>query len=1061
MPQSDSPLSNRDGDRGGAGGAIAQLFVDNRHLLGLTILVLMVAGLSALVSLPRIEDPRITTRNAIILTPLPGASAERVEALVTKKLEDELKEVSEIKRIEATSRAGISVISLELADWVSDAHNEQIFSKIRDRLEDASRELPPAALKPQLDEERGAVAFSLITALSWEHGEEGSLGLLYRIAEGLSDRLRHLPGSDQVVLFGEPEEEITVTLDPEAVAALGLRSDDIAELIAAADAKISAGQLHGESRQLKLELRGALDSLQRIAAIPISQNRTASVVRLGDVATIERGWRRPPSEIAYADGRRALLVAVQTEGAIRLDQWAERARAVVDEFRQTLDPGVELVVEFDQSEYTEERLAGLGSNLLAGAAAVVLVVLITMGWRSALIVGSALPLSAAGALFGLTFFGEQIHQMSIFGMIIAIGLLIDNAIVMTDAVRERLRQGLAPREAVAEAIRHLFSPLFASTLTTILGFMPIFLLPGNVGDFIGPIAISVVLALITSFALSMSVIPALAAQLAPPSRADQRSRWWRDGLYSRSLTALYRTSLGYAMRHPLQSLLLTLVMPISGFWAAGSLPMQFFPPADRDQFQIELRMGAEASIEQSARAVRAVESAVTAHHGVIRLTWVVGGSSPPVYYNQLRNQDNNARYARGVVLTSSRERVESLIPVLQEELDERFPAAKIIVQPFGQGPPIPAPVAFRLVGEEPYRLRLLGDELRRIMHRLPEITHTRASMEGGEPKLWFQGDEDLVRLGGLTLAEVASQFQGSLDGRTGGSVLEDLEELPVRVRYGDDERRSLAQIEALQLQSSAIDGSWIPASALGHITLLPEAVTLTRRNGERVNNIEGFIRHGSLPIEVANRVMAEIKAEGFQLPPGYRLEVAGNSEEQGRAVGQLLTYVPVLFALMLSSLILSFRSVAIAGSIILVAALSVGLGMLSLWGAGFPLGFNPMLGSAGLIGVAINGSIVVLAAIRANPAARRGDSEAIVDEVIGATRHIFSTTLTTLAGFIPLLISGGQFWPPLAVVMAGGVGLAITLGLLLTPALYRLGAGLAPGPAGSAVGPSEERVSTA
>jgi multidrug efflux pump len=311
------------------------------------------------------------------------------------------------------------------------------------------------------------------------------------------------------------------------------------------------------------------------------------------------------------------------------------------------------------------------------------------------------------------------------------------------------------------------------------------------------------------------------------------------------------------------------------------------------------------------------------------------------------------------------------------------------------------------------------------------VTHTQASIRGGEPKLWLDIDEQRARLSGLTLSDIATQFQAALDGRVGGRVLEDLEDLPVRIRYAHSDR------DTLRLTVAGSD-VWIPSNALGTVRLTPQLQGITRRNGERVNEINGCLRQGALPIEVTSRVLAAIDEGALALPPGYRIELAGDSAEQQRAVSQLLTYVPLLATLMVATLVLSFRSFALAGLIDVVALLSVGLGLLSLWVAGFPLGFNPIIGTAGLIGVAINGSIVVLAGIRANPAACAGDSRAIVDETVDATRHIASTTLTTVAGFMPLLFSGGDFCPPLAVVIAGGVGLSGLLSLVLTPAAYLL-----------------------
>jgi multidrug efflux pump subunit AcrB len=1018
--------------------------VRDGHLLGLAVALILMAGLAAWESLPRIEDPRITTRNALIVTALLGGDAARVEALVTKPLEDALREVAEIKTIESTSRAGVSLISIELDDAVGPDDNQAIFSKIRDRLAETEPQLPPEAAAPRLDDLRGAVAYSLIAAVAWRGEGEPPMGILERLSVEVSDRLRNLPGTEQVVRFGGADEEVRVEMDPAELAALGLTPGDVAARLSAADPRRPAGTLQPGGSRIQLEVSGAFAATDRVAAVPLIADQ-GRVVSLGDVARVTKTWVEPPRQMAYADGHRAVLVGVRTRDAVHLDDWSRRARAVVAEVTSQAGDAVAVETVFDQSRYTETRLAELGGNLVAGAGVIIAVVLLTMGLRAALVVGAALPLSAALTLFGLDLAGAQIHQMSIFGLIIAIGLLIDNAVVITDEVRHRRAQGLSPEDAARAAVGQLFTPLAASTFTTILGFMPVFLLPGNVGDFVGPIAVSVILALAVSFALSMTLIPALAARFLSPAPSGHRVRWWREGWSSPALASLYRALLIGALHRPALTVALCLVLPAAGFWAAGQLGNQFFPAADRDQFEVQVWLAPDAEVTATAATVLAMEDLIRASGGVRGVTWVAGASSPPVYYNQLRDQDNNPAYARGTVRAEDPAEAKRLVGILQDRLSDAFPDVRVVVRPFGQGPPIPAPVSLRLVGPDTDTLRTLGERLRLVLSGQPEVTHTKASIQGGEPKLWLDVREQEARLAGLGLSEIASQFQTALTGETGGRMLEDLEALPVRVRLADVERADTARVATLRLipPTGELAGTpvLVPAEALGELRLAPQSTAITRRNGERVNTVEAWLRPDALPIEVSGAVQARIAEGALDLPQGYRLETAGDSEESGEAIGLLLAYAPLLGALMLAALVLSFGSFTLAGIVGLTGVLSVALGFLSLWIGGYPLGFNPLLGSAGLLGVAINASIVVLAAIRANPAAHRGDPDAMAGEVQHATRHIFTTTLTTVGGFLPLLLSGGDFWPPLAVVIAGGVGLSIFLGLFFTPALYRLTVG--------------------
>ena len=506
-------------------------FFQRGHLLALSILVVLVAGWSAVTNLPRLEDPRIDTRNVLILTPYPGASAQRVEALVSDVLEDELKQLDEIKEIKSTSRAGISVISVELQAWVDNSTNEQIFSKIRDSIADAAQLFPAGAGEPELDEKRGATAFTLLLAMRPADGQQTSLSILTRMSEELADRLRNMPGTELVRIFGELEEEISVSISPQQLATAGLTLQQASQAIAASDPKIPAGMLRTSEQNIRIQVANELDSLNTIRNIPISSNSNANFLRIQDIAEVKRGWRDPANDIALVNGERVVFIAARMQTTVRVDQWTEKAKQLIEKFDKQFNGTVHADIVFEQNIYTEARLSELTGNLLLGCIVVMAVIMLFMGLRASWIVGLALPLCAAFAVFSLSFYGEQIHQMSIFGIIIAIGLLIDNAIVITDEIRGNLQNMKYSRlDALTVSLTHLFTPLLASTLTTILGFMPILLLPGNIGDFVGPIAISVVMALIGSFAISLTLIAALAARFLPRKSNDELQPWYKGGL---------------------------------------------------------------------------------------------------------------------------------------------------------------------------------------------------------------------------------------------------------------------------------------------------------------------------------------------------------------------------------------------------------------------------------------------------------------------------------------------------------------------------------------------------
>ncbi len=1017
---------------------LTTLFLRNRHLLWLSVVVILVGGVSAALTTPRLEDPRITNRNLLIVTLMPGADADRVESLVTDVLEEALDEIASVSEVASSSRAGVSTIAVEFDPQTTEKENDALFAEVRDRIGAAAAHLPPEASEPLVDDKRDPVAFTVVYGVSWSHDSEPRPAMLGRLAEDLADRIRRIPGTELVRVYGSPEEELSVRVRFSELAEAGLAPGTMALAVAAADAKRPAGVIHGERADLAVEVTGELDTAQRIARIPILEGPDGSVLRVGDVAVVARDVVMPETQIGVVDGRRSVFVAARVKPSAIVDTWAVRAADTVRAFVEARDDSVRVEAVFEQAPYTRARLVELGVNLMAGAAVIIVAIMVIMGLRSALVVAIALPLSVAAVAFGWKVLGVQIHQMSVFGLILALGLLIDNAIVVTDEIVARRTAGEAPSEAMHGAIALLAGPLLASTLTTVLAFAPITLLPGGPGDFVGSIGVSVILAIIASFAISLTLVAALAALYARPSRPDERRSLLRDGFAPMWLTRMYRRSLASLYALPGAAIMLAITAPLAGFVVAPTLGNQFFPPVDRNMFEVRVWMPSGAPAGATAMTAKGVEKSLREFDGVSRVSWMIGGSYPSVFYNLVMDQDRSPNYAHAIVTTTSAAETKRLIGRSERVLAERHPEAQIVVRPFAQGPPISADIEFRITGHQISVLQNLGERVRTALQEDPDVLLTQATILRGEPKIMFDVDEDSARIAGLTPREIAAQLEAAMTGSIGGSVLEDLEELPVRVRYTDEDRRAVAAVESV-LFVAADRGEWIPAHSLGRVRIEPTDGAIARFNGERANTIKAYTRDGALPIDVSERVLRNLYAGGFAPPPGYAIASGGATEQDAEATGDLFGLVPVIGTLGVATLILAFRSMAIAAILGLVAVCALGLAFLSTWTIGFPVSFNTILGTLGLIGVSLNDSIVVLASIRDHPTARHGDRAGMVEAVAGCTRHVLATTATTVGGFLPLLLFvGGDFWPSLAIVLVGGIIGASLVALLMVPALYAL-----------------------
>jgi multidrug efflux pump subunit AcrB len=1031
-------------------GRLAQRFFQDKRLFFLIISLVVVAGASSLMMLPRIEDPILTPRAATLTTLFPGAEAERVEALVTEKIEEKLREIPEIKRLRSQSRAGISFISIELLDELYDT--PPVWFRIRGKIEDSIALLPAEASRPEFDE-LDVTAYAWIGAIVWDGADEPLLGMMRRLGRELRDDLLAVTGSKEVDLFGDPDEEIIIELDAEKIAAAGLSASEIAARLQAADVKSAVGILRSRSSDLLVQFGNEFSSLEDILAVEVQTDDQARTLRLSEIATVRRTVKDPPDAKAIIDGRPAVVVAAKLRSEYRIDRWNADAQKTIENFADRLPPGMRLQTVMEQATYVDVRIRNLAFNLLLGVSAVAVVTFLFLGWRSSLLVTATLPLASFVVLFGMRMLDIPIHQMSVTGLIIAMGMLIDNAIIASDEMTLSLRRGLSRAAAVGDMVSRLFVPLLASTITTALSFAPIALMEGPAGEFVGSIAITVIMAIFSSLILSMTILPAAAAWLNREFSANEEWHFWsalnRHGLTIPSVTNWYRGLIRGMLRRPAIGIAIGCVLPVAGFIAASQLQEQFFPPADRDQFYIECELRPDASIAETERIVGQIDEELKAFHRIRHTSWFVGESVPTFYYNVITRRRGNPNYAQAIVTLDNNRDSMDLIRELQVHLDEEFPGTQVLVRQLEQGPPFDAPVEARLFGPNLEVLREYGDRLRAIAMEVPQVIHVRTELNSTRPVAKVHVDATQASWAGLREADVANQLFARLEGLPAGSIIEQIEQVPIRVRVSAEDRESLEDLSDSVLHAPLASNQEsssgpvavsdvLPLSSIATVDLEPQPSVITRYNGRRVNEVQGFLVAGTLPSKALHEFEQRLDASGVRLPPGYSLEYGGEASERNTAVGRLMANVSILVVGMVISLVMALGSFRKAGLIGLVAVLSVGLGMGSLWTLGYPFGFMAIIGTMGLIGIAINDSIVVVSAIGAHLKQASSTIDDITDTVVECTRHVLATSATTVVGFLPLLIAGGSFWPPLAVTISVGVSGATLIALTLVPSVMVL-----------------------
>ncbi len=1019
---------------------IANLLFTHRRYFALAIIAIIVVGLNSFRTIPRQEDPTITNFSASIVAPFPGATPDRVEALVTRPLEDELLAIPEVDEVHSVSRNGMSFVNVLLHDTLSDEAIERAWSEIRDAILDAHAQFPAGLPTPVFDNDRLA-SYTAIIAFSGKPDIDLPLSLLHRLAQDFTDQVRILPGTRQVDMFGEPEEEVRVELDRSALLSRGLSVDRVAEALSRADARMASGRATGDAVDLPIEIAGEFDSLERVREVIVRAEAEGSATRVGDIARVYKARVTPPPSMALAQGKEAILIGVVMEDGQRVDRWDHAFQQFLQDYRQQAPAGLLIEQTYNQSSYTNERLGEVAFNLAVGVVLVIAVLLFTLGWRAAIVVAVVLPLCGLTSIAILERMGMALHQMSISGLIVALGMLVDGSIVMTDEIRKRFAQGLGALDAIQGSVTRLRVPLLSSSVTTVLTFMPMAILPGPSGDFMGSIATSVVVMLASSTVLSLTLTPVLAALLLPRHN-HLVAPWYRHGLHSGKAGETLHRTIAWSVDHKAAAVALSLALPLSGFLSFGTLTAQFFPGTDRDQMYIQVKLPDGRSINDTRALVARMDPLLRAESLIRRVDWTVGESAPPFYYNLYRRKDGVPTWAEALILTTDENQTDALIRRLQVELDEAFPEARISVRGIDQGPPVEAPLEVEIYGPNLALLREIGEQFRNRLAAIPTVTHTGMNLIGGAPKLVFQLDEDRLHLAGLQLADAAAALEGGLRGRTGGEVLEGTERLPVRVRYREGDWADGADLSDLRipLRSTSTTESIpsVPLSAVGELTLSVSESPITRREGKRVNTVEAYLIRGVLPEEALKALRADLEANPITLPPGYHISFGGDSDIRAKVIDHIMAPMGIILSALFATIVLTFNSWRLSAIAVLVCVCSLGLSLLSLALFRYPFGVQAMIGVIGSVGVSINAAIIIMTALQGNELASKGDSAAVTDVVMDSSRHIISTTLTTVGGFLPLILEGSQFWPPFAMAIAGGVLFSTVISFFLVPPLFAL-----------------------
>ncbi|MFV2073829.1 MAG: efflux RND transporter permease subunit [Thermoanaerobaculales bacterium] len=989
--------------------------LDRRRLVLTIAVILSLTGFAAWQTMDRREDPLMPAYWGQVVVPFPGADAEMVERLVLEPLEDALAEVEEVDTVTSNALAEIAVVKIDLNETLSDP--DEAWNEVREAMALARREFPEGVGEPALNSKLNSDHDAVVLAVT---GSADPLELL-AAARTLRKTLLQVPQVARVKIIGDPGEQVTVELNDSAARRLGLTAPALAAQLGARTRILPGGTLKLGDRTLRLRPLAEMETVEEIASTPV-QLSSGITVPLGEVARVRFGPREPASQRMRFDGEMAVAVAVVAKENASSARFGEAVRARAEQMAPTLAPLVMHTVAF-QPARVERRLSQLNQSLLVGILIVAGVVILAMGLRLGLVVASVVPLVTFAALAIFAVSGGVLHQISIAALVIALGMLVDNAIVISENVQWRLDRGAAPRAAAAAAVRELAVPLAGATATTIAAFIPMLLAQSGTADFTRSIPVMIILTLSISYLFAVFVTPILAERVLVPGAS--RATTFTEALGKR-LGSL-------AVSHSRSILLAAAVLVVGSALASGLVRRQFFPSADRNQLVVDVRLPEGAHLDATDDAARTLERALMERDDVLGVASFMGRGVPRFYYN-LASIPWSPHLAQLMVTTGTPDDVEAVIEWLRAESQRFLPGIDVIGHRLEQGPPVGAPIEIRLFGEDPESLHQGVEQVISILRDTAGTADVRHDIGPGEPTLRFHIDDAAAARHGLTRADVAMALFGHTRGLPVGELRSTEDPVPVVVRTSAGELLPAEGLDGLDVVGSA--NLPVPLAQVARVEATWRPAAINHRNRQRMATVSSQLAPGATYSEVL--VRAQPMIEALELPEGVRLGLGGDAEGSGEANSALLRALPVGVLLLLGVLLAEFNSFRRVGIILITVPLAATGVVPGLLLAGQPFGFMSVLGVFALVGIVVNNAIVLLEVVDQRRRDGASLDEALTDGVLQRIRPILLTTATTVAGLLPLAFSSSTLWPPLAWALISGLLASTVLTLVVVPALYRV-----------------------
>jgi multidrug efflux pump len=998
----------------------------HRPLMLFMVLAIAAAGVWAYLSLGRAEDPPFTIKQMIIQLDWPGASAEEMARSVVDRVERKLEELPSLDYVESSVQPGHAILMVSLRDTTPPADVPGLWYQVRKKVGDIVPALPPGVQAPFFNDEFGDV-FSIVYAFT---GEGFSLPQLRHVLEDVREQLLSVAGVSKIELVGDQEERLYIDFSHRKLAELGLSVQDIAAVVARENAVEAGGFADTPQDRVYVRASNGLNGEAALRAIPIAAG--GRQLKLGDIAAINRGTVDPPVATLRVNGKPALALAISmVQGGNVLDlgrNVAARLRTIIP----TLPLGVTSVTLNDQSQVVAKDVTEFQESFLEALTIVLMVCFLSLGWRTGLVVAISVPLVLAGTLIGMRLLSIDLQRISLGAMIIALGLLVDDAIIAVETMVVKLDQGWDKMRAGSFAYTSTAFSMLTGTLVTAAGYLPVGLAQSSTGEYTRDIFRVVGLALVLSWFVAVLFVPYLGALLLPEGRRHVAGDNAEHAHYDTRFYRTVRRAVEWCIRARwwvIGATMVALGISVVGF---SAVPQQFFPSSDRLEVLVDMRSPEGGSFASTAASVQQLEAVLHDQPGI--RSWVAySGIGTPRFFLSFLPQLQIPNFAQFVINTKSVPAREVLLNTLTKAIDAGdFAGVRMRAGRLEVGPPVGYPIQFRVTGPDPSQLRHIARDIGQVMRASPHVRNVSDSWGNLGKSVRIDINQDKARLLGLSSQDVSQAMQTLLQGVTVSQYRENLDLIPIVLRAVASERHDLADLGSVTIRGA--NGQVVPFSQVATVRPTMEEAFFDRRGRLPVLTVRGDIADSLQAPEVTAAIVPLLVPIQAALPPGYTIETGGAAEESGKGQASVNAVMPLMVLVMLSLLMLQLQSFSRMAMVLLTAPLGLIGVTAALLITGTPFGFVAMLGFIALAGIIMRNSVILVDQIERDQAQGSHPAVAIADAVVRRTRPILLTAAAAILALVPLAFS--VFWGPMAITIMGGLVSATILTLFFVPALY-------------------------